>query len=84
MAEAEANARKLTDEEILLIEYYCREVLKKVVKRPPPQQQQDSSATRQHSNLPHSDPKKQAISPSASAKNLKQNSFHCVISRWEL
>jgi len=66
MAEAESNARKLTDEETLLIEYYCREVLKKVVKRPAPpqQQQQDSSGSPRHSNLPQSDPKKQAISRS--------------------
>jgi len=56
ICEAETSGRKLTEEETLLIEYYCREVLKKVVKRPPSQQQ--SSGTNQGpSNIPPSDPK---------------------------
>lgn len=58
MAEAEASGRQLTEEETLLVEYYCREVLKKVVKRPPSQQGKDSSETTHgHSDIPPSDPK---------------------------
>lgn len=65
MHETEISSRALTDEETLLIEYYCREVLKKVIKRPPSQQQ--SSGTPQgHSNIPTSDPKNQTSSPAAS------------------
>lgn len=61
MAETETNSRKLTEEEALLIEYYCREVLKKVVKRPP--SQQDSSANNhEHRNIPSSDPQNRTIS----------------------
>ena len=62
MAEAETSGRKLTEEETLLIEYYCREVLKKVVKRPP-SQQEGSSSSSQNPNMPPSDPKNQAIMP---------------------
>ena len=36
MAEVETS-RTLTEEETLLVEFYCREVLKKIVKRPPSQ-----------------------------------------------
>ncbi len=62
MHEAETSGRHLTEEETLLVEYYCREVLKKVVKRPPSQQQ--SSGTNQgSSNIPPSDPKERTISP---------------------
>ena len=66
IAEAEMGSRKLTDEEALLVEYYCREVLKKVVKRPPTQQEKDSSGS-SHPNIPPSDPKNRTISPSAIA-----------------
>jgi hypothetical protein len=59
MAEAETNGRKLTEEETLLIEYYCREVLKKIVKRSP-SQPEGSSASRQNPNIPPSEPKNQA------------------------
>jgi len=52
MAEAETSGRKLTEEETLLIEYYCMEVLKKVVKRPPSQRQEGTSGSGQHRNLP--------------------------------
>ena len=65
MAEAESSGRKLTEEETLLVEYYCRQVLKKVVKRPPSQQDKDSTESSQHPNIPPSDPKNQTISPSA-------------------
>ena len=62
MAEADMSGRKLTEEETLLIEYYCREVLKKVVKRSP-SQQEGSPASSQNRNIPPSDPKNQAIGP---------------------
>ena len=64
MAEAEAGVRKLTDEESLLVEYYCLEVLKKVIKRRPPQQQASAQGDGTHS-IPPSDPKNRTISPSA-------------------
>ena len=64
MAEAETSSRNLTEEEILLIEYYCREILQKVVKRPPSQQGKDPAGTTQgHSNIPPSDPKSQSHLP---------------------
>ena len=62
MAEAETSGRQLTEEETLLIEYYCREVLKKVVKRPL-SQQQSSGAKQGPSNIPPSDPKNRTMSP---------------------
>jgi hypothetical protein len=65
MAEAEGGSRQLTDEETLLVEYYCREVLKKVVKRPPSQQEKGSSETGQHSNIPPSDSQNRTLSPSS-------------------
>jgi hypothetical protein len=62
MHEAETSGRQLTEEEILLIEYYCREVLKKVVKRPPSQQR--SSGTNQGpSNIPPSDGRDRSALP---------------------
>jgi len=67
IAEAETSGRQLTDEETLLVEYYCREVLKKVVKRPPPRHEKDSSEGGQHRNNPPTDPKNRTISPSALA-----------------
>ena len=60
--EAETSGRELTGEEALLVEYYCREVLKKVVKRPPSQPEGSSSGS-QHLTIPPSDPKQQAIGP---------------------
>lgn len=61
MAETDASSRKITEEEALLVEYYCREVLKKVVKRPP-SQQESSGTSEGHRNVPSSEPKKQTIS----------------------
>ena len=61
--EADTSGRELTDEEALLVEYYCREVLKKVVKRPPSQQEGSSGSSR-NSTIPAPDRKKQAIGPS--------------------
>jgi hypothetical protein len=55
MAEAEGSNRKLTEEETLLIEYYCLEVLKKIVKRSPSQEQNGSAGSGQHSNRPPTD-----------------------------
>jgi hypothetical protein len=68
MHEAETSGRQLTDEETLLIEYYCREVLKKVVKRPP-SPQQSSGTNQEHPNIPPSDPKNRTVSPQASPKS---------------
>jgi hypothetical protein len=62
IAEAELSGRQLTEEEILLIEFYCREVLKKVVNRPP-SQQQSPGANQGPSNTPPSDPKNRTINP---------------------
>ncbi len=64
MAEAEGSSRKLTEEETLLIEYYCLEVLKKIVKRPQSQDTQSESGGGQNPNIPPSDPRHRAISPS--------------------
>ena len=64
IAEAETSGRQLTDEETLLIEYYCREVLKKVVKRPP-SQQQSSGTNDGHSNNPPYDSENRTVSPVA-------------------
>ena len=55
------SGRKLTEEENLLIEYYCREVLKKVVKRPP-SPQESSGTSQENPSIPPSDPKKRTIS----------------------
>ena len=52
IAEAEACSRTLTDEEALLIEFYCREVLKKVVKRPPSQQEGSSGTSQNDPKIP--------------------------------
>jgi hypothetical protein len=65
--EVEGGSRRLTDEETLLVEYYCREVLKKVVRRPPSRQEKDSSESGLHPNNPPTDPKNRTISPSALA-----------------
>jgi hypothetical protein len=65
MAEAESSGRKLTEEETLLIEYYCREVLKKVVKRPP--SRQDASPDNQDPGIPPSDRGQHSIRRSALA-----------------
>ena len=68
MAEADVSGRKLTQEETLLIEYYCLEVLKKVVKRPPSQRQQEGSpGSSQHPNVLPSDSKHLAVSLSGIA-----------------
>jgi len=68
ISEAEMGSRKLTEEETLLVEYYCREVLKKVVNRPPSQQQssgtsqqQSSGTSQQHPSVPPSDPSKRTV-----------------------
>ena len=66
MAEAEASGRKISEEEALLVEYYCREVLKKVLKRPP-YQQESSGTSQDHHNIPPSDPKNRTISAISSA-----------------
>jgi hypothetical protein len=50
MHEVETSPRQLTEEETLLIEFYCREVLA-------PSQQQSSGNSQGHSNIPPSDPK---------------------------
>lgn len=60
MAEVETS-RTLTEEETLLVEFYCREVLKKIVKRPPSQGEKGASGFDQPPNIPQSDAKKQAI-----------------------
>jgi hypothetical protein len=52
--EADASKRHLREEEVLLVEFYCREVLKKVVKRSPPRQQGESSGIGHRSNTPSS------------------------------
>ena len=69
IAEADMGDRKLTDEEILLVEYYCREVLEKVAKRPPSQQPQKNSpgSRQQRSNIPPSETSQGTIRPSALA-----------------
>ncbi len=69
MAEAESSVRKLTEEETLLIEYYCLEVLKKIVRRPPSQHQKRESESDQPSNIPPSDPKNRSISPLSESKS---------------
>ena len=63
ISEAEMGSRVLTEEEMLLIEYYCREVLKKVVKRPPSKQEKDSASSQGHSSIPPFDPKNRTVSP---------------------
>jgi hypothetical protein len=53
IAEAETSGRQLTEEESLLVEYYCREVLKKVIRRPPSREEKHSSETSHgHSDNP--------------------------------
>ena len=61
MAETETSNRKITEEEVLLVEYYCREVLKKVVQRPP-SPQQSSGTNEEYSNIPPSDPENRGAS----------------------
>jgi hypothetical protein len=64
IAETEMRSRTLTEEETLLIEYYCREVLKKVVKRPPPRQEKDPAEGGQHHpNDPPSDLRSEQSAP---------------------
>ena len=61
MFEADVTNRKLTQEEKLLVEFYCREVLEKVVKSSPPQKS-DSSASGQRSDIPPPDPSQRSTS----------------------
>jgi len=64
MFEADASDRTLREEESILIEYYCREVLKKVVKRSPSQQEKGSSDN-EPPNIPSFDASKRTIGYSA-------------------